>query len=247
MDQLNGKAAELNHLSRRADVELSLIEKPMLAQLPRHQPQGQLGAVEGDVEFLEQEGQRPDVILMPVGEEDAADFAFVAFDKGKIGYNQIHPQHILVREGQAAVDDKHIVAALIQRHIFSDFVEAAQKINPHRLILAVLADGLGRNVLPAGLRRRRTPSGAGLSLPLFRRGRFFLRFLLRSRSFRFLFFRFLSLARRLRAPLGLGFLLRRRSQTRTFFVYHSITSMFFQREVQQTKPARLSSTGRCAF
>lgn len=103
----------------------------MLLELALHQPQGQPGAVDGYIHQLEQIGNAANVILMAVGEHQSLNFVPVALQIGEIWNDQIHPQHLVVGEGEAAVHQKHVAVALVQGDIFADLVKSAQRDNPH--------------------------------------------------------------------------------------------------------------------
>ena len=103
---------------------------------------------------------------MAVRDDNAADAACVALHKREIGQNQIHAEHIAVRESHAAVDDHHIVPALIECEVLSDLIEAAEEIDPHGRLggrAAAAAARLARFLFRRALHRLR--SGRGV-LPL---------------------------------------------------------------------------------
>ena len=62
---------------------------------------------------------------MSMGNEHCTDTVPIFFDIGKIRDHQIDSQHVVIRECQAAVYNKNIVATLICGHILSNFIEAA--------------------------------------------------------------------------------------------------------------------------
>ena len=63
------------------------------------------------------------MILMPVGEENAAQFLAVLLQIRHIRDDQVNPQHVLIREGKPAVHGDHIVAVFDYGNIFADFVK----------------------------------------------------------------------------------------------------------------------------
>ena len=66
---------------------------------------------------------------MPVRQHNAPDFTYILLHKSKVRDNQIHSQHIGIRE---AVNNKHILTALIQCHVLPDLTQSAQRNNPNR-------------------------------------------------------------------------------------------------------------------
>jgi hypothetical protein len=45
----------------------------------------------------------------------------------EIGYDDINAVHLLVRKAQTAVDDDDVLAVLVNREVFPDFVQAAER------------------------------------------------------------------------------------------------------------------------
>lgn len=62
------------------------------------------------------------MIFMSVGDNHTLDPIDILFNIREIGDNQIDAEHIHIRKRKSAVHDKHIVLALIKRHIFSDLI-----------------------------------------------------------------------------------------------------------------------------
>ena len=129
MDRLHGEAAQLELLAGGDLHELGLACKAELLQLIADEAAGQAGAVDGQIELLQQIGDAADVILMAVGNEQALDLILILHHKGEIRDDHIDAEHIVIREDEAAVHDDHIAAALIDRHILAHFAEAAQRID----------------------------------------------------------------------------------------------------------------------
>ena len=99
--------------------EFGLACKAELFQLIADEAAGQAGAVDGQIEFLQQIGDAADVVLMAVGDEQALDLILILHHKGEVGDNHIDAEHIVIRENEAAVHDDHIAAALIDRHVLA--------------------------------------------------------------------------------------------------------------------------------
>ena len=129
MDRLHGEAAQLELLAGGDLHELGLACKAELFQLIADEAAGQAGAVDGQIEFLQQVGDAADVVLMAVGDEQALDLILILHHKGEIRDDHIDAEHIVIRENEAAVHDDHIAAALIDRHVLAYFAEAAQRID----------------------------------------------------------------------------------------------------------------------
>ena len=129
MDKLHREAAQPKHRAGLFGEDLGVVEKIVLLQLQLHQGRGQRRRVNGDVDLPQQIGYAADMILMTVGQDQAADPAGIVLQIGKIGQDDIHPVHILVGKPHAAVDDKDITAILDCRHVLADLAETAKRNN----------------------------------------------------------------------------------------------------------------------
>ena len=121
-DKLDRHAAGLDDVSRLYLHHPHLVDQAMLLEFILDKPHRQLGGVDGGVDLLHQVRDAADVVLVSVGDKDAADAVAVLHHIGEVRDDDVDAQHGLIREGQAAVDDEHIVAALVDGHVFSDLV-----------------------------------------------------------------------------------------------------------------------------
>ena len=78
------------------------------------------------------------MVLMSVSNEHSADSVLVLNHIGKVRNDNIDAQHRFIRKCKSAVHDEHIVAALIDGHVLSDFVQTAQRDNADDWLFAVL-------------------------------------------------------------------------------------------------------------
>ena len=129
-DKLHCHTAEFHSLARLHHVELYLAQQPVLPELSLNQGEGQLGAVYGNVDFLEQIRQPADMVLVAMGQHHAPELVNIPLQVGKVRNDNIHPQHFRIRERQTAVDQEHVVSTFHNRHILADLVQAAQGNNP---------------------------------------------------------------------------------------------------------------------
>ena len=131
MDELHIELPGPDHLPGLHGNQLGLLEQAVLLQLELDQPGCKSGAVNGHVHLPEHIGDGADVVLVPVGDEEPPDPPLVFHQIGHIGDHQIDPVHVPVREAHAAVDDDHLAAVLIDRHVLSDLIETAEGNNFH--------------------------------------------------------------------------------------------------------------------
>ena len=129
MDELDGKTAKPDDVSGLDRVHAHLLGHLVLGKLGVDDAAGQAGRIDGRVDLAQDIGNGADVILMAMGDEIAAQLFLVALEVGRIRDNQVHAQHVVVREGHAAVDDHDIAAVLDDRHVLADLIETAQGDN----------------------------------------------------------------------------------------------------------------------
>ena len=116
-------------LKRDAGADLAqvrVVEQAVLFQLVFHQRQRELGAEDRHPQFGKHPGQRADVVFMPVGQNDAADFVAVLDQICDVGNNDIHAEQFGFREHKAGVDDDNVIAVAHGHAVHSEFAEAAK-------------------------------------------------------------------------------------------------------------------------
>ena len=142
MDGLDGKAAQTEFLPGLDLVHLGAAPQPVLLQLVAQKAQREPGGVDGHIDLLEQIGNGTDVVLVAVGDEQAADLILVLHDKGEVGDHQIHAEHIAVGENRTAVHNEHIPLALVDGEVLADLAQTAQGVQMYRGQLGLAALGL---------------------------------------------------------------------------------------------------------
>ena len=129
VDEFHGKAAGLDDVAGLVGDELGLGHHVMLLQLELDEAQRQRRGVDGGVDRLQNVGQGADVVLMAVGDEEAAQLLLVFRKIGNVGNDQVNAVHIVLREAEAAVHHDHILSVLQDGHVLSDLIQAAQRNN----------------------------------------------------------------------------------------------------------------------
>lgn len=79
------------------------------------------------VEILQQIRKRTGVVLVAVGNDDAAELFLVLQNVGVIREHQINTGLRVIGEHEASVDEHHVVAALEDRHVLADAIKAAER------------------------------------------------------------------------------------------------------------------------
>ena len=129
MDGLDGKAAQLDLLLRGDLHELGAARQTELLQLVFDEAAGQAGAIDGQVDLLQQIRDTANVVLVAMGNEQALDLILVLHHEGEVRDDHVHAVHVAVREDQTAVHDDHVAVALVDGHVLAHFAQAAQRID----------------------------------------------------------------------------------------------------------------------
>ena len=78
------------------------------------------------IHLLEDVGDGADVVLVAVGDEEAADAALILDEVGHVRDDAVNAVHIVPGEGHAAVHNDDLAAVLIGGHVFADLIQTAQ-------------------------------------------------------------------------------------------------------------------------
>ncbi len=141
-ERLDGEGARLDLLAGLDDLDMRLVEQPMLAQLDLDEAAREPGAEHGGqrlavvAQGAHQEGQRADVVLVAVGEEDGAQAIGIAQHVAEVRDHEVDPGHLLLGEHQPDVDGDHVVALLVEHHVAADLAESAEGDDPQGLPVA---------------------------------------------------------------------------------------------------------------
>ena len=129
----HGKEREVEGAQRDVGAILDLAELGLadvvLLQLAGNHAQGELGGVDGHLagEVHEQVRQGARVVLVAVGDDDAAELVLVLQHVGVVGKDEVDAGLVVLGEHQAGVYQDHVVAVLEGRHVLADAVESAER------------------------------------------------------------------------------------------------------------------------
>jgi hypothetical protein len=84
------------------------------------------------VEVLQEVRQGAGVVLVAVGDDDAAELVLVFQHVGVVGQDQVDARLVVVGEHEAGVDEDHVAVAFERGHVLADAVEAAEGDDPQR-------------------------------------------------------------------------------------------------------------------
>ena len=92
-----------------------------------HQSQGEIGPVDGHVDFAQKIGHGADVVFVAVGEDQRQNVLLMLLEKGKVGHYQVDAQQLGFGEHHAAIDDEDVVAVAKSGHIHAEFAQPAER------------------------------------------------------------------------------------------------------------------------
>ena len=128
----DGEAAQHDLVPRPVRAQVGALEHPVLGEAMLGDGERQRRAVHGHVELAQEIRQRPDVVLVAVGQDHAAEGRAAIAEIREVGDHVVHPGHLVVREQEPAVDGDHVVARLDQHHVEPDLAQPPERDQAHR-------------------------------------------------------------------------------------------------------------------
>ena len=127
-EEVERDATEIDMTSALDLTELGCTDAE-LGKLALDKTERQLAREDGHlvVEVLQQVRKRTGVVLVAVGDDDAAELLLVLQDIRVVGKHQVDTGLGIVGEHEAGVNEHHVVAALEDRHVLADAVKAAER------------------------------------------------------------------------------------------------------------------------
>ena len=127
MDGLHGETAQLELLVRSDLHHFRAAHQPVFFQLVGDEPDGKARGINGQIDLFEQVGQAADVVFMAVRDNNALDAVLILDNIGEIRNDKVHPEHVAVREHDAAVHEDHIALTLVQSDVLANLAQTAQR------------------------------------------------------------------------------------------------------------------------
>ncbi len=125
-DGLDGECAEGEFGARGDFDELGVVEEGVFVELALDVGEGELGAVDGDVELGEDPREAADVVFVAVGEQNRPKTVPPGTQKRDVGQDHVHARGLLLREGKPGVDDQHVRTHLQQRQVLADLSQTTE-------------------------------------------------------------------------------------------------------------------------
>lgn len=85
-------------------------------------------------EVLEEVGQRAGVVLVTMGDDDAAQLLLTLEDVTVVRQDQVDPGVVIVGEHQAGIDHDHVIPELENGHVLADAVKTSQRDDPKAIL-----------------------------------------------------------------------------------------------------------------
>ena len=107
----------------------------VLLELGLHEGQSEFTSHQGDVLTQPQQVRHaPDVVLVPVGQDQGDDVVDAVLDGGEVGKDEVDARLILLGEEHTAVDDEQLAVQLEDGHVTADLTQAPQGSDAHGAI-----------------------------------------------------------------------------------------------------------------
>ena len=123
----DAEGTEIEALVGKNFDELGFVEQAMFFELAFNVSQSEFGAVDGDFELGEDPRQAADVVLMAVGEDDAADHGAIFDEIGDVGDDDVDAEQFGLGEHKAGIDDDDVVLPANGSAVHAELAEASQR------------------------------------------------------------------------------------------------------------------------
>ena len=107
--------------------ELGVVEEAMLFKLAFDIGQGELRAVDGDVEFGKNPGKTADVVFVSVCKDDPAHHRAVFDEVGNVGDDDVDSEQLFFGKHEAGVDDDDVVAEAEGEAVHAELTQTAER------------------------------------------------------------------------------------------------------------------------
>ena len=109
------------------NLQLDLFLQPFLGELVRDQAGGEAIGVERYAEVGGEIGNRADMILVPMGQDDTEQVVLAILDKFEVGHHDVDPWIILRPEADAEIEHDPLAVAAIEIGVHADLSRAAER------------------------------------------------------------------------------------------------------------------------
>src|SRR5215207_671006 len=124
--KLNGKDADIDHVSRLYAMQQHIVEQVVLFELAFGEAGGEMRTVDRNVETLQQVGQCTKMILVAMSEDYRRDVVAKLVEKGEIRNRNINAVSSLLGKAHPGVENQHLVAEAHRHAIHSKLADTAE-------------------------------------------------------------------------------------------------------------------------
>ena len=132
LDQAAVEAADHEALARRHDVDRHALEVVLLELAPQHRGR-ERGAEDRAAQAVPEIGDRPEVVLVRMGQDQAVQIATPGRDEARIRQDDVDARQGLVGEADAEVDHQPLPVEAVQVQVQPDLAGAAKR-QEHQLL-----------------------------------------------------------------------------------------------------------------
>ena len=129
MEEFDPEGPDLYHFASLHGAQVCFGKTPVASQFDLDQAAGQRGGVDGGLDVVQQVVDGANVVLVPVGNDNATHPLPVLAQEGHIRDDVIDPEHVIFREHHTGVDHQQLPPKLINHHIAANFTQAAKGNN----------------------------------------------------------------------------------------------------------------------
>ena len=111
---------------RSTMLSLHPAREPLFLELSGDQPGGERSGEQRRFEIVGKIGQRADMVLVPVGQDNPREPLLLVLDELQIGQDEIDPRIIGVGESQPEIDHDPLAAATVEIDVHADLAGSAE-------------------------------------------------------------------------------------------------------------------------
>src|SRR5882672_4366887 len=149
-NELYSENTYLDHIARFHAMQQNVAKQVMFFQLALSQSGGKVGTVNWNVEFLQNVGQRPEVVLMPVREYYSGYVVAILFEEFEVRNADVYSVRSLFGKAHAGIKDQHFILVTHSHAIHSKLADAAERNNLQQTTHANVFSTFSKN--PVGFR-----------------------------------------------------------------------------------------------
>jgi len=127
LQRMNRERPNLEAFSRSHFTQVRIVKKLMLIELIFNISQRELSPPDGHIQFTENPGQRSDMILVPMRQDDAANKVAIFQQIRNIGDNNIDAQQLGLGKHEPAIDNNDVIAVADGHAVHAELAHPAER------------------------------------------------------------------------------------------------------------------------